>query len=150
MVQILIPEKEVQKRIVRHRLEELANESELTEESFEALIERYANAPRMKHARRYAKRLRVLWRAGILRRWDVRGQKWELIEKRAASVWINNEGELIPRHLQDEITSCKMAERLPPKRERPLCAATRKDGKPCQARAVPYSTLCNVHRPKLQ
>jgi len=138
MVQILIPEKEVQKRIVRHRLEELANESELTEESFDALIQRYA------------KRLRALWRAGILRRWDVRGQKWELIEKRAASVWINNEGELIPRHLQDEITSCKMAERLPPKRERPLCAATRKDGKPCQARAVPYSTLCNVHRPKLQ
>ena len=137
-----------QRRMVQKRLEYLARNRELTEEKIIALRERYADKPRLRPARRYLKRLLALWRAGVFRPQDAARRNWERLEERAASAWYDSEGHLIPRHLQEEITAEKVAARPQPKSERPYCAAKRRDGQPCQARALPGDTLCFRHRQK--
>lgn len=136
--------KEKAKAKVRRDLTALARRGDLTLEAFEAVARGY-NPKHWAEASRYAKRLLALFRSGVFSPWEVAGGKWHQIEERAGSLWYTPEGQIMPRYLHDLESEAREAARPLPKRERPACAATCQNGKPCRAKARPGSPYCLKH-----
>jgi len=133
---------------VRRNVYVLARQAVFDEASLAELARTYDGQPARRAAKRYARKLLALHRAGLFtysdfsncRDWQF--VRWTEIEDRAHSFWVTRDGEKIKR---EELARRMEEKRKPPKSERARCAAIAKSGDQCRAKAAPESELCRFH-----
>jgi len=133
---------------VRRNVYILARQATFNEKSLEELARTYDGQPAKRAAKRYARKLLALYRAGLFTSTDFSNRRdwyfvnWLEIEDRARFFWVTRDGEKIKR----EALARRMEEkRKPPKSARARCAAIAKSGDQCRAKAAPESDFCRFH-----
>jgi hypothetical protein len=139
---------ERQRNEVRRNVYVLARQAVFNEASLAELARTYDGQPARRAAKRYARKLLALHRAGLFTYSDFTARRdwqfvnWIEIEDRAHSFWVTRGGEKIKR---EELARRMEEKRKPPKSERARCAAIVKSGDQCRAKAAPESELCRFH-----
>jgi hypothetical protein len=142
---------ERQRNEVRRNVYVLARQAVFNEASLAELARTYDGQPARRAAKRYARKLLALYRAGLFTYADFFGcprwekVTWTQIEDRAHGFWVTRDGEKIKR---EQLARRMEEKRKPPKSERARCAATTKKGARCRAQAAPDSDFCRLHAPQ--
>jgi hypothetical protein len=137
-----------QRAEVQRNVYVLARQAVFNEASLAELARTYEGQTARLAAKRYARKLLALYRAGLFtysdfsncRDWQF--VRWTEIEDRAHGFWVTRGGEKIKR---EELSRRMEEKRKPPKSERARCAAIAKSGDQCRAKAAPESELCRFH-----
>lgn len=148
MGKIFLTEKDRQRRQVRARLELTARREKLDAQSLENLANEY-DAKTHKHARRYAFRLLALWRAGHLNASIAARGAWLTLEEKTKSLWIDENGQVVTRQIQEQSAEAAKKEKARIKRERQvlgdLCGAVLANGQRCKNKKMFGASRCYRH-----
>lgn len=133
---------------VQTRLEITAKRGNLDASTLEWIAESY-DRKKQKDARRYAFRLLALWRAGYLDANGAAAGAWRTLEERAKSLWINENGQVITRQIQEMEAEAKQSAKQQIRRERQvlgdLCGAILPNGEACGNKKMFGARHCYRH-----
>jgi hypothetical protein len=131
-----------QEREVQRHVTALCRRGDFTAEALDALAEGYRSSGKV-YARRHAKRLAALFRAGLLKPMSVGRGDWDAALYLAKKAWVNDLGHRVFRG--DEAPRCEA-----PKKQRPSCGIVCENGRPCRAKVMKGGAACLLHQKKIE